>query len=72
MEDLLARKNVGLLQVGQLVTLHGEQSLPGEFRIVGFPSRRLAKVVPVDPDAVDGIAHVTVSLLCLRRSGDPA
>lgn len=54
----MARKNVGQLAVGQLVTVDGR---PGDFRIVKFPSRRLAIVEPLVKTDMDS-APVTVEL----------
>ena len=60
----MARKNVGQLAVGQLVTVDGR---PGDFRIVKFPSRRLAVVEPLVRTDMDA-GPMTVELIAVHST----
>lgn len=63
----MARKNVGQLVVGQLVTVDGQE---GVYRIAGFPSRRLAVAV-MDHPREGQPSMVKVELRALRPVEHP-
>ncbi len=66
----MSRKNVGDLAVGQAVRVREHEDadlMQHEWRIVGFPSRRKARLV-----AADGNAEAVVDLFALCPVGDQA